>query len=326
MPDENGIATQIAVPAITNVGQDGAAVFTVADIELAEKKQYIRMMAHTYDNWGGDGRRTTLINPSPNFLMNYAYDMLTNTTGRYGNYVTNWMSQTAVTTTTNVEYNVIGDWIYSGHGLIVRNYVDVSAVKEDGDVWENHNEAVYVTKVQGEDYQVEQAFFKAAEEDNTQWEHWVAQDEDKREQREIARRQIENELQARRERESARRAEDERRKQNEAVAHKRSLAILSHHLTDDQRQEYITKRLFHFKAKSGRVYRLQEGTHGNVFAVEDGRDVERFCIQPSDACLPKPDVVLSQLLMLKTNEDEFRRIANISNLRDYRRPQDLRVA
>ena len=225
---------------------------------------------------------------------------------------------------TNVVTYAVGTNFYNDafSGL----YLKVEQVKQDGDVWESHDAAVYITKVQDEDYQVEHAFFKSAEEDNTQWERWVAQDEGKREQREIARRQIENELQGRRERESARRAEEERRKQNEALANKRSLAILSHHLTDEQRQEYIIKRLFHFEAKSGRVYRLQEGTHGNVFAVENGKDVERFCIQPSDSRLPKPDVVLAQLLMLKTNEEEFRRIANISNLRDFRRPQELRVA
>jgi len=192
---------------------------------------------------------------------------------------------------------------------------------EDGDVWDAWNKNVFVTQVEGEQYQV--AYEVIA--DNS-WDAWVAVDEEHRVQREIARRQIENELQARRERENARLAEMERQKKVKAEAEERALAILLFHLDAEQRIDYLSKGQFFLIAKSGRKYRLTKGTHGNVFMHENGRDVERFCIQPNMHGLPLNDVVLSQVLMLRTNEEEFRKIANISNLRDYRRPNEVAPA
>lgn len=64
---------------------------------------------------------------------------------------------------------------------------------------------------------------------------------------------------------------------------------------------------------SSRTYRIRRGVAGNVSLLgPDGRAVKSFCAHPDG--VPSPDVMLSQKLMLETNEDMFLRIANVRQL------------
>lgn len=62
----------------------------------------------------------------------------------------------------------------------------------------------------------------------------------------------------------------------------------------------------------GRIYRLHGNSRsGNVVLMENGKPKFKYCAHPKDAHdVPIQDVLLSQLLMLKTNEQEFLRLAN----------------
>jgi len=62
---------------------------------------------------------------------------------------------------------------------------------------------------------------------------------------------------------------------------------------------------------NGRLYRIKNRVSGNVELIEEGRAVAKYCAHPTDAYeTPVPDVMLSQLLMLQSNEAEFLRVAN----------------
>lgn len=62
-----------------------------------------------------------------------------------------------------------------------------------------------------------------------------------------------------------------------------------------------------------RLYRIKKGRAQNVELIESGKPVMRLCAHPSE-WTPDADAVLSQFLMLRSNEQEFLRIANKTRL------------
>jgi hypothetical protein len=95
------------------------------------------------------------------------------------------------------------------------------------------------------------------------------------------------------------------------AASKRAEKLLFTILTPSQVKQYTDDGYFETDI-NGRVYRLHVNSRSNnVVLLEGGEPKFRYCAHPSDAHdTPVPDVVLSQLLMLKSNEPEFLRIAN----------------
>ncbi len=60
---------------------------------------------------------------------------------------------------------------------------------------------------------------------------------------------------------------------------------------------------------NAREYRFMRSTISNIERRVDGLVVEHFCIARRGR-LPTEDVALAQLLLLETDEPDFRRIAN----------------
>jgi len=115
-------------------------------------------------------------------------------------------------------------------------------------------------------------------------------------------------------------------------AEARAEALLLRELDEHQREEYRREKAFTVRLPDGKRYRIKKGWAGNVERLEarriailqeeapslvandrEYRAVERFCIHPAEQ-LPEQDNMLAQLLLLKANEAEFRRIANITRL------------
>lgn len=150
------------------------------------------------------------------------------------------------------------------------------------------------------------------------WAKMSREDREKHEQRE---REHEERLRKQQEEYRARIAEEQRLRE---VAEKKAYDLLTRHLTPEQREEYERLQRFTVITKEGNLYRIKKGTHGNVELLkdEDGeglRAVESLCVQPRGP-MPHFDSMLAQKLHLETNEEETRRVANITNLRNYRRP------
>lgn len=125
----------------------------------------------------------------------------------------------------------------------------------------------------------------------------------------------EQEAQYRREREAAnaryyeeQRAAENRRKE----ADDRAMKLLVSMLNDQQKDDLKKYNHFFVEAPSGRLYRIDYGTHGNVKVVDriSKRIIERLCIQPNG--VPRGDANLMQKLMIETAEDVFRSHANIT--------------
>lgn len=124
--------------------------------------------------------------------------------------------------------------------------------------------------------------------------------------------------QAAQERAEAYRVEQDRARQAAEDARQKAQELLESCLTTRQRKTLRKQRFFDVRAigPDGQetVYRIEQGSHGNVYEVDaEGRKVRRFCIQPDG--VPAGDSMLAQKLMLETDPAAFERIANITPLR-----------
>lgn len=96
------------------------------------------------------------------------------------------------------------------------------------------------------------------------------------------------------------------------AALKRAKDLLLSVLHPQQAKDLLKGGFFYVNAPSGRLYRIDEGTHGNlkVISRETGKIVERLCIQPDG--VPAGDAMLVQKLMIETAEEALRAHANIT--------------
>lgn len=123
--------------------------------------------------------------------------------------------------------------------------------------------------------------------------------------RELRRRQMRDEQNARAE---------ERRIQRVA-AESRAAELLQACLTADEWSHYAEHGELTVMGSSGRVYAIQRGRAHNVFELDaQGRRIREFCGHVRDA-VPDDDNVLAQKLLIECDEEEFRRLANVRELR-----------
>jgi hypothetical protein len=103
------------------------------------------------------------------------------------------------------------------------------------------------------------------------------------------------------------------------TAKSRARRLLFSMLNPQQQKQLDEKNYFdltvHSQDGSQRVYRIEHGYAGNVKLLDaNGQPVRRYCIH-ADSRLPYEDQMLAQKLLLESNEQDFLRIANMTNLR-----------
>lgn len=134
-----------------------------------------------------------------------------------------------------------------------------------------------------------------------------------------------------------RRAQEALQRQEQAEARRLSMEVLRSAqaagadvlkslLTDEQWQSWVTTEAFEITTPAGNLYRLRNGVAGNVLKIVDGEITEALCCHPDTAVydddddyvgdLPISDILVSQVLALRHQEDQFRRTANISYYRN----------
>lgn len=97
-------------------------------------------------------------------------------------------------------------------------------------------------------------------------------------------------------------------------ASERAEMLLLEHLSEQQRAEWRENGYFTVVGGSGRRYRIKRGRQHNIDELDsNGRRIANLCGHVGDA-VPDEDNVLIQKLMLETDEEQFRRIANISRV------------
>jgi hypothetical protein len=103
------------------------------------------------------------------------------------------------------------------------------------------------------------------------------------------------------------------------AAKQRARALLKRHLDAEQREMLEAKRCFYVKTPDGRSFRIDQGSHGNVYEVDEKRSIKaRYC-GPLQAVqdekgnrreCPEEDHMLAQMFFLKASPEDFFRVAN----------------
>ena len=94
-----------------------------------------------------------------------------------------------------------------------------------------------------------------------------------------------------------------------AEASRRAAELLREYLDARQRDTYEKHRWFEVVSETGRTFRVKHGRAGNVYLVEDGREVARYCIHATEN-IPDEDNMLAQALLIRASEEFFERTAN----------------
>lgn len=110
------------------------------------------------------------------------------------------------------------------------------------------------------------------------------------------------------------------------VAKVRAEETLRAVLDDEQWAAWESDKRFELITQSGRRYRVARGISHNIklIAADSDREVESLCAYPRRAIhddagnrlgqLPAEDVVIAQVLALRSDEEGFRRVANIHRI------------
>lgn len=96
----------------------------------------------------------------------------------------------------------------------------------------------------------------------------------------------------------------------DAEAVQRARELLYEHLDEEQQASYRQDLCFETVGSNGTRYRIEWGHAGNVLALDrGGRPWRRYCCHPSGYA--NEDTLLTQKLLLETDENRFLAIANI---------------
>lgn len=103
-----------------------------------------------------------------------------------------------------------------------------------------------------------------------------------------------------------------REREEKDAADKRAEELLVEHLNGRQRRQYRKDKSFTMVGRDGNRYRVTRAWGGHVLRIsKGGKPLERWCVHP-DRTVPLPDNQLIAKLMLETNPEEYRRIANVT--------------
>ena len=105
------------------------------------------------------------------------------------------------------------------------------------------------------------------------------------------------------------------------VAGEKAKVLLEECLSPAQKRAYRRWGIIPVVATSGKRYRIEKGSMGNVVEVENRKVVARFCCHPTmqGGVVPDHDVMLAQKLMLEVDEEAFLKLANKTTMHQLRR-------
>lgn len=120
----------------------------------------------------------------------------------------------------------------------------------------------------------------------------------------------------RRQREADQRVYETRMRQKQAerkAADERAEKLLMSILSSAQRAQYQAERRFTVHLPNGHHYMIRRGRHGNIERIDErGNRLENLCVHVAPHEIPDCDNMAAQKLMIECNEDELRKIANIT--------------
>jgi hypothetical protein len=92
------------------------------------------------------------------------------------------------------------------------------------------------------------------------------------------------------------------------AADSRADKLLMSFLSDEQATQFREEARFDLKI-NGKHYRINKGRSGNVHLIENGKPVAKYCAHPVE-WTPNGDTMLAQMMLLKTDELAFLKVAN----------------
>lgn len=119
------------------------------------------------------------------------------------------------------------------------------------------------------------------------------------------------------------RAKNDVRRREIAVI--RARRLMQEHLTAQELDQLAEKDYFEVSSSSGRRYRIYRGHSRNVVELDKlGREVNRLCAYSREGGrMPDEDHMVIQKLMLMTDEEAYRKVANHSPIHVPNSPLEL---
>jgi hypothetical protein len=146
---------------------------------------------------------------------------------------------------------------------------------------------------------------------------------------EIARADREQRAREARNRERLRQEQVERAAEQYAQAHETALELFLSLLTEEQRADWAQDESCTVRGSEGGLYEIRSGgVHGNISQIDEhGCRLATLCVAPRmyeddryRTVLPTPDGWVGQLLAIRHNEGELKRVANYSYRRECQNP------
>ena len=101
-----------------------------------------------------------------------------------------------------------------------------------------------------------------------------------------------------------------KRRERREASQVRSKALLYEHLTPKQIKDLQRTGAFTMEGADGCTYRISKQSQHNVQRLEDWELVETFCLVFKDFQIPVYDLMLAQKLLLESDPELFKKLAN----------------
>lgn len=94
-----------------------------------------------------------------------------------------------------------------------------------------------------------------------------------------------------------------------------AIETLREMITEADFRKYMVHGFLLVKGQSGRIYQVfRNKSHTKVW--ENGKVVEEVCVRIKDRKIPPTDSVIALKVLIETNEDDFRKLGNVYNMRE----------
>jgi hypothetical protein len=93
-------------------------------------------------------------------------------------------------------------------------------------------------------------------------------------------------------------------------AETRSRRLLREMLTPEQERDLNEKKCFNVRGQDGLQYCIVEEPHRNIYLMQEGRAVRRFCIVMRNHSIPIYDMMLAQKLVIEHDIERFLAVSN----------------
>jgi len=98
------------------------------------------------------------------------------------------------------------------------------------------------------------------------------------------------------------------------LAENTAIETLREYITEYEFRKYLIRGFLNVQAASGLVYQIRRNNN-HVKVFQRGVKVEELCVHFRDCNVPPSDKIIAFKIMIETDEQEFRNMANVYNMR-----------